>query len=191
MNILTARMFRAMDNADGFGTDMKGHMALLYALAMNCGGDVVEIGVNRGNSTLALLAGVTESGSRLVSIDKREECEAAACRTCGISEFHWNWSFVPHDSAEAASLLEDDAYSLLFIDGDHRYQSVCMDLRMYEPKLRAGGILAGHDYRLIPGVERAVKEFMQDRPGEYRLQVFDHDCGLFVLWPLKTSESSG
>lgn len=34
---------------------------------------------------------------------------------------------------------------LLFIDGDHRYESVLADVTMYSPLVRSGGIIALHD----------------------------------------------
>lgn len=49
----------------------------------------------------------------------------------------------------------------IYIDGDHRYDSVRADLQAWWPYLSSGGILAGHDY--MPGehddVVRAVDEF--------------------------------
>jgi predicted O-methyltransferase YrrM len=49
---------------------------------------------------------------------------------------------------------------LVFIDGDHRYEAVREDMALAHPLVRAGGILAGHDYgkRDWPGVKQAVDE---------------------------------
>ena len=46
---------------------------------------------------------------------------------------------------------------LIFLDGDHRYGALRADIQAWRPLLRAGGILAGHDYHW-PGVKRAVDE---------------------------------
>lgn len=55
-----------------------------------------------------------------------------------------------------------------FIDADHRYEAVLADIKAYQPLIKKGGILAGHDYRLA-GVKKAVdKSFgkkLQRGPG--------------------------
>jgi predicted O-methyltransferase YrrM len=48
----------------------------------------------------------------------------------------------------------------VYIDARHDYCSVTEDLELYWPKLRPGGIVAGHDYML----GHALKEFI---PGEF------------------------
>jgi len=48
---------------------------------------------------------------------------------------------------------------LVFIDALHDYESVMQDISLWWPKVRQGGILAGHDYNhKWPGVERAVAD---------------------------------
>ena len=47
---------------------------------------------------------------------------------------------------------------LLFLDADHRREAIAEDIRLSLPLVRAGGILAGHDYHnpTWPGVTAAV-----------------------------------
>lgn len=52
---------------------------------------------------------------------------------------------VAGDSAEAAKGYADGSLDLVFIDGDHRREMVERDCRAWLPKLRYGGLLAGHD----------------------------------------------
>jgi predicted O-methyltransferase YrrM len=48
---------------------------------------------------------------------------------------------------------------IVFIDALHDYESVKSDIRMWWPRVRIGGMLAGHDFNhQWPGVERAVAE---------------------------------
>lgn len=63
-------------------------------------------------------------------------------------------------STDAASRTADDFLDFCYIDAWHDYRGISVDLPMWWPKVRSGGILAGHDY-LEPGlgVNRAVKEF--------------------------------
>ena len=46
----------------------------------------------------------------------------------------------------------------IYIDGNHGYKYVKQDIEMYYPKLKEGGIIAGHDNDW-PGVLKAVAEF--------------------------------
>lgn len=50
-------------------------------------------------------------------------------------------------------------YDLVFIDALHDHESVKRDIELWWPKVRTGGVLAGHDYNhKWPGVERAVSD---------------------------------
>jgi len=48
-------------------------------------------------------------------------------------------------SKEAAEIFSDRFLDLAFIDGDHSYDAVREDIRLWSPKVRVGGILCGHD----------------------------------------------
>lgn len=80
-------------------------------------------------------------------------------------------------SWEVAHTFEDESIDLIFIDGDHSYEACRKDIELYLPKVRPGGILAGHDYDntvkyadKFKGVDKAVHEFFGD---EFSLDV-DH-----------------
>ena len=49
-------------------------------------------------------------------------------------------------TVEAATTFADDSLDFVYIDARHDYTSVLEDMRLYWPKLRSGGIFAGHDY---------------------------------------------
>jgi hypothetical protein len=51
---------------------------------------------------------------------------------------------------------------MVFIDGDHEYESVKYDIKAWFPHVRDGGILCGHDYGYFKGVNKAVDEFGKD-----------------------------
>jgi predicted O-methyltransferase YrrM len=59
---------------------------------------------------------------------------------------------------EASLLFEDGHFDFVFIDADHSYQAVKSDIRHWASKVRSGGWLGGHDYRVdkFPGVVKAV-----------------------------------
>jgi len=66
-------------------------------------------------------------------------------------------------SEEAAKLVADDSLALIFIDADHTYDSVSQDISFWLPKLKAGGIIAGHDFMYSPGVRQAVIEWFEGK----------------------------
>lgn len=61
------------------------------------------------------------------------------------------------DSVKASFLFQDGAVDFVFIDADHSYESVTQDIIHWKPKVKSGGILAGHDY-YDEQVKRAVDE---------------------------------
>lgn len=73
---------------------------------------------------------------------------------CGVAEMV---TIIQADSAAAAQEFEDLALAGVFIDAAHDYDSVARDLVAWQPKVRRGGIFAGHDAQHEP-VLRAVQE---------------------------------
>ena len=69
-------------------------------------------------------------------------------------------------SQDAATLFADGALDFVFIDAAHDYDSVSQDIALWAPKVRAGGIVSGHDYYTVKngpvksGVMRAVDEYV-------------------------------
>lgn len=51
---------------------------------------------------------------------------------------------------------------MVFIDGDHRYETVVRDIKKADELLRKGGLICGHDYGHPnwPGVKQAVDELV-------------------------------
>lgn len=48
-------------------------------------------------------------------------------------------------SEEAAAVLRDAAFDLVFIDADHSYEQTRRDLELWWPRVAPGGVLCGHD----------------------------------------------
>jgi predicted O-methyltransferase YrrM len=63
------------------------------------------------------------------------------------------------DSFDRAKDFEDESIDFCFIDANHTYDFVKKDILAYLPKMKKGGIIAGHDYNMShPGVIQAVNE---------------------------------
>lgn len=50
------------------------------------------------------------------------------------------------ESADAAQAVPDDSLDFIYVDANHSYEAVSRDLTLWYPKVRAGGLISGHDY---------------------------------------------
>ena len=89
------------------------------------------------------------------------------------------------DSKTACDKFEDASIDFLFIDGDHRYQQFKEDLDRWLPKMKANGIICGHDCegyysKLSPEAKARIDSRLEDDyTGIYHAGVIK---GLFDLW---------
>lgn len=133
---------------------------------MPCGGGAREVGVAYGDTSETLLSALPTL--RLLMVDPLEAAagvymvpEKRSPLRDRLRPFGGRGALLLQRSPEAAAWLADGSVDLVFVDGDHNYEPVRQDLAAWRPKLRAGGILAGHDYSLVyPGVVQAVNEFV-------------------------------
>lgn len=84
-------------------------------------------------------------------------------------------------SVEAAVLYEDESLDFVFIDGMHTYAAVKEDITAWLPKVKKGGILAGHDYLhggdFGPLVKEAVIELL---PGHVVINDDPEHCPVWI-----------
>ncbi len=52
-------------------------------------------------------------------------------------------------SVEAAAEIPDRSLDFVYIDADHSFVPLVLDLQAWTPKVKVGGIMAGHDYTKI------------------------------------------
>lgn len=72
---------------------------------------------------------------------------------------HQNYSYNIHDK------FPNESFDVIYIDGDHSYNSVIRDLKLYMPKLKKGGIICGHDYSdPHPQTKEAINDFFGKEP---------------------------
>ena len=64
-------------------------------------------------------------------------------------------------SLEAVSMYEDKSLNCVFIDAAHDYDNVCNDIKAWLPKIKPGGVLAGHDI-CHPPIKQAVIDILND-----------------------------
>jgi hypothetical protein len=73
--------------------------------------------------------------------------------------------FLELTSEEASKTMADGNLDWAYIDACHSYESVTEDIRLWLPKVRKGGVLAGHDYwnHKRCRAKKAVDDFFGDR----------------------------
>ena len=128
---------------------------LLYARGLH--GRGAEIGVMKGNFSATILR--EWRGRELLSVDPWLEVpENERHARAVLAPFGGRSRILATTSEAAAAQVADGDLDFAYIDARHDYASVCTDLAAWFPKIRPGGILAGHDYP-EPGVRAAVDEF--------------------------------
>lgn len=74
-----------------------------------------------------------------------------------------HYTAIKGDSAETASLYEDESLDFVFIDASHDYESFRKDLIAWFPKVKVGGMISGHDFAdPYPGIMRAVRDHLAE-----------------------------
>ena len=153
----------------------RGELGLLYDLTKEVvekDGLAVEVGSWKGRSAYVIGQACQEKGARLICIDTFCGCETQKflyeeSMKVGIEKFIEDnikknltglpVDFVAGDSIEVYEHFADGSISFCFIDGDHYNPVVKQDLDNFFPKVRKGGIFAGHDFsRDFPDVVSEV-----------------------------------
>jgi predicted O-methyltransferase YrrM len=71
--------------------------------------------------------------------------EKAKARMLRATKDH-NATLLQMKSEDAATLIPDGSLDFVYIDGDHQYDRVMLDMIVWSLKVRSGGIVSGHDY---------------------------------------------
>lgn len=63
---------------------------------------------------------------------------------------------------QAAEKTPDASLDFVFIDADHSYPACKKDMQKWLPKVKVGGYIIGHDYKVKP-VKRAIEEVFGEK----------------------------
>ncbi len=166
---------------------------------------VMEVGTLRGG-TLLLFCTVADSDASIISIDfpGKKIGEAYAYppwKTRLYKSFAGGSQSVhpviadSHDHrtfGKVEELLGGNELDFLFIDGDHSYNGVKKDFKMYSPLVRKGGLIAFHD--IVPGSSRTSVRYGGEVPSFWKeiSQEFKHTeivesweqgrCGIGIIY---------
>lgn len=135
-------------------------MELLYTLASRVpsGGTVVEIGSYQGRSTICLALGAKEAGALLYSIDPHDTYEVDGTQYSmadnqayyeniakyGVGDVVKTINLSSFETATAWR-VNSDMIDLLWIDGNHSYESVKEDFTLWSWFISTTGKIAMHD----------------------------------------------
>ena len=128
----------------------------------------IEVGLGYGVSALHICEGLLLNGAPAARHVVLDPSQATRFADCGLQvledaavrhlvEHHVEFSEI----ALPRFLKEGRRFDLGFIDGNHRFDAVMLDLFYLERLVRRGGIVALDDYNW-PGIKRAVSFFVSN-----------------------------
>ena len=142
-----------------------------------------EIGVCFGRYSEILCQNIP--GLKLIAVDSwNNKKNVTGEKNTKIKLAPYNALVVKSNSMDALKYVENDRLDFVFIDADHNYDSVSDDIREWSKKVRAGGIVSGHDYYVF---ENSGNRGVVDAVDDY---VKNHGIELFTTsWDRKNPES--
>ena len=134
---------------------------------------ILEVGTGYGYSTLCLLRGVLEAGSRgkIITIEKassRANEVSRLIREFGLEDYV---EVINSDARDVIPRLQDE-FDIVFIDAAKSEYSTY--LREIYPKLKIGGVVLAHN---VLGFRSVMKEFIQEinNGRRWRTIIYDSD----------------
>jgi predicted O-methyltransferase YrrM len=138
-------------------------------------GDIaVEIGTFLGKSTCYFAQQLKESGKKI----KFYACDIFDGSQAPFMPPEWKKPFydtfldniqkqevsdfiipLKGNSLDFAKDFEDNSISFLYIDDDHREPHFSKEINLWYPKVKQGGIMAGHDFHVYPEIKEAIIKF--------------------------------
>ena len=120
---------------------------------------ICELGSWTGTSTALFGQLAKESGGKVWAIDTFEGAETDNLQECAnafdiekILRNHLKAQEVQNyvtvlrgKTHDLHANFNNEFFDVIFIDADHRYESVKKDIELWYPKLKTGGIICGHD----------------------------------------------
>ena len=85
--------------------------------------------------------------------------------------------FIRGKSMDVVESIQNFSLDFVFIDASHEYEDVIADINSWYPKVKEGGVIAGHDYPHWPGVKKAVDEYFKRGDFIAKEQCWIHQVG--------------
>lgn len=123
---------------------------------------IADVGCFTGLSSLLLWIATEKFGGRVYSVDWFKGSSKTNLEFAGryfnlkqiyednLAQFEGHHiQLIDAKSVEAATQFENNSLDVVFLDADHRYEFIKQDIDTWLPKLKQGGLLAGHDCEVI------------------------------------------
>ena len=161
-------------------------LRLLYSWANESGanGSAVEVGTFSGENAVVMaqyFKSVVTVDPWANGYDKDDHASNADMAEVEkkyferIADFS-NISHMKLTSLEGVKKFDDGSLDLVYLDGDHQTEAVVADIDAWKPKVRKGGILAGHDI----GIQK-VYDALQQRLNGIVAKIFtDSSWGIII-----------
>ena len=166
------------------------------------GDSVVEIGTFFGQSTIFMASLIKQSGKRIkfdtidslwqIDADVRrgdhpksfyeyrfskeltnipiDELIKAHYRLCGVEEYI---NLMIGDSRWLWKWYDEESLKFVYIDGDHNYDIVKLDMNNWWSRVKVGGYMGGDDIDAYPSVLKAMNELIEEKSiDRERVQIF-------------------
>ena len=147
--------------------------------------NMIEIGSYVGESTLIF----AENFKEIISVDpyvNDYDLTDAACFYAPFDEVYnqflkntseiKNIKSIKQTSKDALSLLQNQKWDLVYIDGLHTFEGVFFDIGNYKSIINQNGFLCGHDYS-CGNVRQAIVQLLDDKVDK----VFEDDSWIKKL----------
>lgn len=139
----------------------------------------VEVGVYRGEFTEKLC----KAGLKVYGIDPymqhrdyhanrpgyKDRCEVLYKNVVERMK-PYDCEIIRKTSADAVNDFEDESLDFVYIDGNHQLKYVIEDIHEWLPKIKKGGIIAGHDYVYFQGTRIQVREAVDTYTFAYNIK---------------------
>lgn len=159
----------------------------LYSVGLLNTGKLLEIGTFKGKSTACFCAG-SDVDLEIYCIDPFDNF--GEYKNYG-AVFEKNLKKMNHServyafkglSNEFFNKFSDDFFNVIFIDGHHSYENVKGDIINWHPKLKANGLMFGHDYPSdgdfgFDELKLSVDTFVKNNTSQFKN--FGNFCGFW------------
>jgi predicted O-methyltransferase YrrM len=188
------KMDKRMFDFAGFYKDM--------ALELPNEAVIAEVGCAEGASAIYLAEALLNLGKTFTfylidSLNYGQDMQLRVLmKNIGNAELGKYVEIIPLPSVEAACRFPDVHFDFVFIDASHKFEWTKADILLWYQKMKAGGVLAGHDYNDMEGAEvkQAVNIMFPKRKvviqgqRQFPLQIIHTQKDLNV-WKVRKSDS--
>lgn len=146
------------------------------------GSKFVEVGTYEGASFAFFIVEMINAGKHfdVTGVDSFTFAGLLDKFTKNMEPVKDKFNVIIDQSWSAADSFADKSVDFVFIDADHVYENVKKDILAWAPKIKPGGVIAGHDFvNYHPGVIQAVCEIFGER--NICRDYLDENCWMMKL----------